>query len=309
MAVDWAKLKLFDCVAEAGSFTEGARRLHMSQPALSRQIASLEESLGAKLFHRHARGLVLTHEGEQLHESTREVSDRIDRTMMGIEASRARPTGEVRLATTVSFGSTWLARQMGDFVELYPDVTVQLILADEETDLARREADCAIRFHAPHQSDLIRKALAPVHYRVCGSPEYLERYGEPQTLDDLAGHRIVSYGPSAPTLIRGVNWLSQAGEGSTLHAPVLTINNIFGILQAVETGVGLAVLPSYLIQFSRRVRVVLPAAPAPMFRTFFCYPSELRRSLRIGVLRDFIAERMTAEALNPALGPMPGAHS
>ncbi len=297
MPVDWAKLRLFDSVAEAGSFTEAARRLHMSQPALSRQIASLEATLGAKLFHRHARGLVLTHEGEQLHDSTREVSDRIERTMMGIEASRARPTGEVRLATTVSFGSTWLARQMADFLALYPDITVQLVLSDEETDLARREADCAIRFHAPHQADLIRKALAPVHYRICGSPEYLERYGEPQTLADLASHRIVAYGPTAPSLIRGVNWLTEAGDAGAAHAPVLTINNIFGILQAVETGVGLAALPNYLVQFSSKLRVVLPDAPAPMFRTYFCYPSELRRSLRIGALRDFIAERMTPRAL------------
>ena len=297
MPVDWAKLKLFDCVAEAGSFTEGARRLHMSQPALSRQIAALEDSLGAKLFHRHARGLVLTHEGEQLHESTREVSDRIERTTMGIEASRARPTGEVRLATTVSFGSTWLARHMGEFLTRYPDVTVQLVLCDEETDLSRREADCAIRFVTPHQSDLIRKALAPVHYRICGSPEYLERYGEPTSLADLSRHRIVAYGPSAPSLIRGVNWLTDTGDNAGAHAPVLTINNIFGILQAVETGVGLAVLPSYLLPFAAKLRVVLPDAPAPMFRTWFCYPSELRRSLRIAALRDFIAERMTPAAL------------
>jgi len=298
VSVDWEKLKLFDCVAEAGSFTEAARRLHMSQPALSRQIAALEESVGAKLFHRHARGLVLTHEGEQLHDSTREVSDRIERTMMGIEASRARPTGEVRLATTVSFGSTWLARQMGDFLALYPDISVQLVLSDEETDLARREADCAIRFHAPHQSDLIRRALAPVHYRICASSAYLEKHGEPAILSDLAQHRIVAYGPRAPALIRGVNWLVE-GDRVGAHPPVLTINNIFGILQAVETGVGIAVLPSYLIQFSPLVRVILPDAPAPMFRTYFCYPSELRRSLRIGALRDFVSERMTVDRLNP----------
>ncbi len=297
MPVDWAKLRLFDTVADAGSFTEAARRLHMSQPALSRQIAGLEESVGAKLFHRHARGLVLTHEGEQLHDSTRDVSERIERTIMGIEASRERPTGEVRLATTVSFGSTWLARHMGEFLALYPDIAVQLVLADEETDLSRREADCAIRFHAPHQSDLIRKALAPVHYRICGSPAYFERYGEPTSLEDLAHHRIVAYGPTAPSLIRGVNWLTEAGDSGGTHAPVLTINNIFGILQAVETGVGLAVLPSYLVQFSDKVRVVLPDAPAPMFRTYFCYPSELRRSVRIGVLRDFLAARMTPRAL------------
>jgi DNA-binding transcriptional LysR family regulator len=187
---------------------------------------------------------------------------------------------------------------MGDFLALYPDISVQLVLSDEETDLARREADCAIRFHAPHQSDLIRRALAPVHYRICASSAYLEKHGEPAILSDLAQHRIVAYGPRAPALIRGVNWLVE-GDRMGAHPPVLTINNIFGILQAVETGVGIAVLPSYLIQFSRLVRVILPDAPAPMFRTYFCYPSELRRSLRIGALRDFVSERMTVDRLNP----------
>ncbi len=297
MPVDWAKLKLFDCVAEAGSFTEGARRLHLSQPALSRQIAALEDSLGAKLFHRHARGLVLTHEGEQLHESTREVSDRIERTTMGIEASRARPTGEVRLATTVSFGSTWLARHMGEFLTQYPDITVQLVLSDEETDLSRREADCAVRFHAPHQSDLVRKALAPVRYLICASPDYLARHGEPKSMDDLDHHRLIAYGPSAPSSISGVNWLVESGGREHPRTPVLTINNIFGILQAVETGVGLAALPSYLMPISGSVQVVLPDAQGPVFRTFFCYPSELRRSLRIAALRDFLSEHMTAERL------------
>lgn len=240
-----------------------------------------------------------THEGEQLRDATRDMLERIERTTMGIEASRERPSGELRIATTVSFGSTWLARRMAEFIALYPDIAVQLVLADDENDLQRREADCAIRFHAPVQTDLVRRALAPVRYRVCGSPEYLAREGVPATLADLARHRIVAYGPTAPGPIRSVNWLVEAGA----HGAVLTINNIFGILQAVEGGAGLAVLPSYLIGFSDRLRVVLPDAPAPVFRTYLCYPAELRRSLRVGALRDFITKRMTPEALD---GP-PGA--
>lgn len=297
MPVDWSKLRLFECVAESGSFTEAARRMHMSQPALSRQIAGLEEQLGAKLFHRHARGLALTHEGEQLHDATRDVSERIDRTRVAIEASRDRPTGEVRLATTVSFGSTWLARQIVDFIDLYPDIRVQLVLADEETDLSRREADCAVRFHPPKQTDLIRKALVPVRYRICASAAYLERHGEPGALDDLEGHRIIAYGSSAPDVLRNLNWLTEAGDRHHPREPTLTINNIFGILQAVETGAGIAALPSYLVQFSGKVRVILSEVQTPVFRTFFVYPPELRGSVRVAVLRDFIVARMTAAAL------------
>ncbi len=298
MQLDWSKLRLFEIVAEAGSFTEAARRLHMSQPAISRQISALEASLGAKLFHRHARGLVLTHEGEQLHEATREMSERIDRVQLAIEGSRDRPSGELRLATTVSFGSTWLARQMRDFLEQYPDIRLRLVLADEESDLSRREADCAVRFHAPHQTDLIRKALATVRYRLCASEEYLQRFGEPTSLAELEGHRLIAYGTTAPETLRNLNWLLEgAGDRGQPREPQLTINNVFGILQAVEAGAGIAALPGYLLATARGVRTILPEAATPIFRTYFVYPSELRRSMRVAAMRDFLSARMAGASL------------
>ena len=300
MQLDWEKLRLFHCVAEAGSFTEAARRLRMSQPALSRQIQALETQLGAKLFHRHARGLAMTHEGEQLHEATREMHDRIERTQQGIEFSRERPTGEIRLTTTVSFGSTWLARELRDFFDLYPDINVDLMLSDDDLDLSKREADVAIRFHAPHQSDHIQKSLAPVRYWLCASPDYLAKHGEPKTVEELDDHRLISYGPLAPNPIRGVNWILDAGHSGPPRVPVLTVNNIFGLLQAIDAGIGIGALPSYLINFSGKVRPILTHAQGPVFRTFFVYPPELRTSVRVAVLRDFIVKRMTAQALDGA---------
>lgn len=301
MQLDWEKLRLFHCVAEAGSFTEAARRLHMSQPALSRQIQALEATLGAKLFHRHARGLATTHEGEQLHDATREMYDRIERTQQGIEFSRERPTGEIRLTTTVSFGSTWLARHLKDFLELYPDINVDLMLSDDDLDLSKREADVAIRFHEPHQSDHIQRALAPVRYWLCASPDYLAKHGEPRTSEELDHHRIVAYGSLAPNPIRSVNWILDVGHSGPPRVPVLTVNNIFGLLQAVEAGIGIAALPSYLIHFSGKVRPILPGARGPVFRTFFVYPPELRQSVRVAVLRDFIVKRMTPELIDASV--------
>jgi DNA-binding transcriptional LysR family regulator len=303
MQLDWEKLRLFHFVAEAGSFTEAAKRLHMSQPALSRQIQSLEAQLGAKLFHRHARGLAMTHEGEQLHDATHEMADRIERTQQGIESSRERPTGEIRLTTTVSFGSTWLARHLKDFLDLYPDINVDLILSDDDLDLSKREADVAIRFHIPHQSDHIQRPLAPVRYWLCASPEYLAKHGEPASVEELDRHRVVAYGPLAPTIIRGVNWILDVGHSGPPRTPVLTVNNIFGLLQACEAGIGIAALPSYVIHFSGKVRPILTDTQGPVFRTFFVYPPELKRSVRVAVLRDFIVKRMTSELLDGTLLP------
>lgn len=296
--LDWEKLRLFDTVAEAGSFTEAARRLHMSQPALSRQIAALEESLGAKLFHRHARGLAMTHEGEQLRSATADVHERIDRAAQAIDASRDRPTGAIRLTTTVSFGSTWLARQLGDFLDLYPDISVHLMLGDADLDLAKREADVAIRFHRPFQSELMQRPLAGIRHYLVASPDYIARHGEPKSIADLEQHRLIAYGDAAPDYLKGINWILELGQEGSPRAAALTINNSHGVLQAVEAGAGIAALPSYLIKFSGKVKVVLPELEGPVFRTFFTYPSELRRSLRIAALRDFLVERMTSEALD-----------
>lgn len=293
MPFDWDKLRLFNTVADSGSFTEGARRLKLSQPALSRQIIALEEGLGAKLFHRHARGLALTNEGEQLFRTTRHMLDEIERARMGIEATRNRPTGEIRLTTTVSFGSTWLTKRLAEFLEQYPDIRVSLLLSDEEVDLARREADCAIRFHQPHQADLIQKPLVRIRHRLVASHAYLARHGEPRSADELVNHRMIAYGPEAPAYLRSINWaLELAGN----RPPALAVNNSFGVLQAVTAGAGIAALPTYLIEVGGdRVKTILPEVQGTSFQTYFVYPSELRGSVRVAALRDFLVRVMTPE--------------
>ncbi len=300
--VDWDKLRLFHLVAAAGSFTEGARRLKLSQPALSRQIIALEESLGAKLFHRHARGLALTNEGEQLRAATARIADDVERTRSMIEATRNRPTGEIKLTTTVSFGSSWLPVQLKDFLDLYPDIRVSLVLSDEERDLARHEADCAIRFHKPHQADLIQRPMALIRHRLCASYDYIDKHGEPKTQADLMNHRLLAYGPEAPAYLRSVNWALELGHDGPARAPAMTINNSFGLLQAVEAGIGIAALPTYLVRHSGRVKVLLPELRGAAFQTYFVYASELRGMVRLAALRDFLVERMIPANLGDLSG-------
>lgn len=298
MPVDWSRLKLFKAVAEAGSLTEAARRLGMSQPALSRQIQQIEAEAGAALFHRHARGLALTHEGEQLLAASRDMAERMDAAERAIQVSRNRPTGEIRLTTTVSFGSTWLMTALAPFLARYPELKLRLILADDDLDLAQRQADVAIRFHAPKQADLMQRPLASVTQHICASPEYLARHGAPETVEALDHHRLIAYGDQAPPPIRDVNWLLRVGRGGGgEREPVLTVNNLYGVMQAAEAGIGLAVLPSYLLRYSGRLVTVLGHVTGPTFQVYFVYPGELRRSVRIAVLRDFLVDVMKPEAL------------
>lgn len=297
MALDWDKLRLFNHVADAGSFTEAARGLQLSQPALSRQIIALEEALDAKLFHRHARGLALTHEGEQLREATRRIIDEIERARSSIERTRNHPSGDLKVTTTVSFGSTWLTRQLVEFMDLYPEIRLSLILSDEEVDLSRHEADCAIRFHRPHQADLIQRPLATIRHWLCASSAYLEKHGEPKSLSDLLQHRMIAYGPEVPPHLSGLNWALELGHYGPPRKPDIAINSSIGVLQAVEAGAGVAALPSYLIRLSKQVKVILPDIDGATFQTYFVYPSELRGSVRVAALRDFLVKRMTRENL------------
>src|ERR1700757_5080455 len=173
--IDWDKLRVFHAVAEAGSFTHAGDTLNLSQSAVSRQISALEEALQVPLFHRHARGLILTEQGEALNRTVREVFAKLAMTEALLTESREKPAGRLKVTTTVGFGSSWLAERLQAFLEAYPDVSISLLLEDSDLDLAMREADVAIRMHPPKQPDLVQLHLMTIEYQVCASPEYLKR--------------------------------------------------------------------------------------------------------------------------------------
>lgn len=291
--MDWNRLKVFHAVAEAGSFTRAGEVLNLSQSAISRQISALEHELGTTLFHRHARGLSLTEQGESLYRTAHDVSAKLAMTEAVLGESRERPTGKLKITTTVGFGSTWLTPRIGEFLELYPEITVDVVLDDRLLDLSMREADIAIRMRPPTQADLIQRRLLTVHNHLYASPTYLKRYGTPRDLADLKNHKLVTYGEDTPPPVSEINWLQLAGRKQGLQLePILTVNNVYGLLLAVESGVGIASLPDYMIEDHPRVVRVLPDVEAPHFDTFFVYPDELRDSKKIMVFRDFLLNKV-----------------
>ncbi|CAA7627604.1 LysR family transcriptional regulator [Magnetospirillum sp. SS-4] len=297
--MDWDKLRVFHAVSEAGSFTHAGEVLNLSQSAVSRQISALEESLNLPLFHRHARGLILTEQGELLYKTAREVFSRLAMTEALLTESRERAQGPLKITTTVAFGSLWLTPRIKDFLDLYPDIAVTMVLFDGELDLAMREADVAIRMMPPRQPDLIQRHLLSMHYSVYAAPAYLEKYGTPKSADDLDRHRIIVYGDdtrvAAP--VSNVNWLLEAGASPDRpRKPVLEVNNIYGIYRAVKSGLGIAAMPDYLSSETDSLVQILPELKGPKVETYFVYPEELRNSKRITVFRDFLLSKI-AETL------------
>lgn len=290
--MDWDKLRVFHAVAEAGSFTHAGDTLNLSQSAVSRQISALEEALQVPLFHRHARGLILTEQGESLNRTVREVFAKLAMTEALLSESKDHPTGRLKVTTTTAFGATWLAGRIKEFLDLYPDITMSLVLDDTELDLAMREADVAIRLHPPRQPDLVQRHLLTIGYRVMASPEYLKRHGTPQTAEDLDQHRLVVFGEHRPP-VEGINWLLDAGrKPGTARKPILEMNSITGMLRAVASGVGLAALPDYMKAETSNLVHVLPDLKAPTIEAFFVYPEELRNSKRVAVFRDFLLAKI-----------------
>jgi DNA-binding transcriptional LysR family regulator len=294
--MDWDKLRVFHAVAEAGSFTHAGDALNLSQSAVSRQISGLEESLQVPLFHRHARGLILTEQGELLFRTARDVFAKLSMTEAMLSESKERPKGPLKVTTTVGFGSTWLTPRIREFLELYPEINLTLLLDDGELDLSMREADVAIRMSPPRQPDLVQRHLLTVKSGAFASPDYIKKYGVPAQPEDLDDHRIVIYGddtrPPSPT----VNWLHDAGmRPGTERRPILKVNNIYGIFRAVQSGLGIGSIPNYMVQETGELVRVLPELAGPTIDAYFVYPEELRPSKRIAVFRDFLI-RKVAEA-------------
>jgi len=294
--MDWDKLRIFHAVAEAGSFTHAGESLHLSQSAVSRQVAGLEDSLNAALFHRHARGLKLTEQGELLFDTVHDVFAKLAMTEAQIMENREKPQGPLKINTTVAFGSVWLTSRIKTFVDHYPDIDVSLVLADNELDLSMREADAAIRMTTPTQPDLIQRHLMTMDYHVFAAPGYLKRYGMPKTVDDLDNHRLIVYGDDARPPVADLNWLLTAGKGpDEARRPTLKVSNIYGIFRAVQSGVGIAALPDYMSREAGNLVEILPELRGPSIEAFFVYPEELKNSKRIIVLRDFLLAQVKAD--------------
>ena len=295
MPIDWDKLRVFHAVAEAGSFTHAGEKLNLSQSAISRQISALEQSLGTPMFHRHARGLLLTEQGETLLETARSVFSQLARVQAQLAENKQRPQGPLKVSTTVAFGSVFLAPRMKEFVTQYPEIDVSLVLADTELDLSMRQADVAIRLTPPTQPDLVQRHLMTLRYRVYAAPEYLQQNGMPKSPKDLDKHKIVVYGDDARPPAMNLNWLLAAGrKDGSVRNPVLRLNSIYGILRAVQSGLGVGALPEYMGRELGSLVEILPELEGPELDMFFVYPEELRESARIGVFRDFIVAKLAA---------------
>lgn len=287
--MDWDKLRIFHAVSEAGSFTHAGERLNLSQSAVSRQISTLEESIGVSLFHRHARGLILTEQGELLSKAAKDIFGKLSMIEGQLQDSKQRPEGPLRITAAEFIGTTWIAPALSTLRDEHPNIQLTMLLDDRILNLNMREADAAIRLHKPEQPDLIQRQLATLNFHIYATKAYLDKHGTPETAKDLTSHTLIGFPEGATPTFSDQNWLlTTANIDAGSQNNVIMMNSLFAIYQAVRNGAGLAALPDYLAQRDDDLQIVLPDMKAPSVNMYFVYPEERKHSSRLSIFRDFL---------------------
>lgn len=295
--MDWDRLRVFHAVAQAGSFTHAGEALGLSQSAVSRQISTFEDSIGVALFTRHARGLILTEQGELLARTAQDVFAKLAMVEGQLSDSRQSPDGVLNVTVAEFIGSTWLAPRLKDFHAANPGIRLTLLLDDRIYNLGLREADAAIRLYKPDQPELIQRPLATIGFQICAAKSYLKARGMPQNAGDLKNHTLIGHPPGLPAPFPDPNWLFRMAETAPeTHPDSLMINSIHGTLNAACAGMGIAALPSWLIGERKDLTPILPDLAHPGIPMYFVYPEERRNSMRIGVFRDYLIDKIAATA-------------
>ena len=291
--MNWDKLKIFHTVAEAGNFTKATYVLNLSQSAISRQIQSLERDLKTHLFERHARGLSLTENGEYLFKTAHEVISKLRDVESTLIDKKNKPSGKLTVTTFVSFGTTWLTPRIQEFMKINPEIEVELIFDDKELDLSTRQADIGIWARRPKQLNYIQKKLIDINYHIYGSTKYLEEHGHPKNISDLNKHKFISYGKGAPSPVFNPDWALKLGlKENKKRKPIMKVNSVYGLLLAVQSGVGLAALPDYMTINIQNIIKILPDVEGPLTETHFVYPPSLKNSAKVKAFRNFLFSKI-----------------
>ena len=299
IAFDWNQVRAFLVTAEEGSLSAAARALGLTQPTIGRQVAALEEALGLTLFDRVGKALNLTPAGQELLGYVRamgEAAHGVSRAASGQSQAVAGPVSITASDVTSAFLLPPIIAAIRDEA---PGIEVTVIAANDLRDIARREADIAIRHVRPEQPDLIARALPDSEARLYAAPAYLDRAGRPKTVEDLARLNLVGF--QDPT--RLLELLTSFGVQLTpAHFGTRSDSGLV-FWEMVRQGLGAGVMSSTVARMTGGVEVVLPALPPVQFSTWLTTHRELHTSRRIRLVFDRLAEALSRAAGNGRTGP------
>lgn len=293
ISFDWNQIRAFLATVEEGSFSAASRVTGQTQPTLGRQIASLEEQLGITLFERIGRSLVLTDAGAQLVDHVRDMADAASRISLAASGQSKGIEGLVRISASDVLAAHGIPKLLSRLAKTAPQISVEVVAANEVSDLQRREADIAVRHIRPTQPDLIARKLTDAKAHLYAAPSYLKTYGTPSRLDDLAGHNLISYGDPKQML----GHLNGYGMNLTVeNFRYYSENGMVGWAM-VKEGLGLGIMSQSVALETPDVVRVLPDLFEAEFPVWLATHRELQTSARIRLVFDALADVLEELAL------------
>lgn len=292
-------MRIFSRVAEAGSFTDVARELNLTQPTVSKQISALEERLGTRLVNRTTRSLTLTDDGRQFYEHSRQILEALGEAEAAIGKGRSAPSGMIRLGCPVAFGRLHIAPRMARLLDRHSELRVELLMNDGFVDLVEQGIDLAVRVGELADQSLIARRIGTTARVTVASPDYFARRSEPQTPEDLRSHNCIVY-----THLSTVNEWHFEGSAGPIRVRVqgnFRANNSEAVREAVLSGIGVAVTPTWLFRdeiTKGLVKIVLRQFEPTRLPIHAVYPSRRLLSARVRAVIDFLSHEFQ---IDPAL--------
>ncbi len=287
------EMKTFAAVVDGGSFVQAADALVMSKPAVSRHVAELEQRLGVRLLQRTTRKLSLTEEGRLFYGRCKTVLADVEVAEEEITAQSIAVKGLIRVNVPVSFGLWQLAPLWPDFMSRFPDVELDITLADRMVDLVEEGYDLAVRIARLPNSSLVSRKLASTRLVLCASPAYLKKHGRPKQPSDLTAHAVLSYS----LLATGDQWNFDGPDGpvSVTVKPVMRTNSGDTCVAAARKHKGVVLQPSFMVQadlHSGALVELMPGYQSIAFGIFAVYPTRQYVSPKVRALIDFLAKAL-----------------
>ena len=287
------EMKTFAAVVDGGSFVQAADLLGMSKPTVSRYVADLELRLGVRLLQRTTRKLSLTEEGRAFYGRCKTVLADVELAEEEITSKSVAIKGLVRVNVPVSFGLLELAPLWPGFMAQYPDVVLDITLADRVVDLVEEGYDLAVRIARLPNSSLVSRQLASARMVLCASPGYLRKHGKPKHPSDLTQHAVMSYS----LLATGDQWEFEGPEGKVAVTvkPVMRTNSGDTCIAAARMHRGVVFQPSFMVSAdlqSGALVELMPQYRSLEFGIYAVYPTRQHVSPKVRALIDFLAKTM-----------------
>ncbi len=285
------EMEAFATVVDQGGFTDAARKMGISKSAVSKHVSSLEARLGARLLNRTTRRVSPTEIGLAYYDRARRVLNDAGEADALVTSMQSAPSGLLRISVATDFGVNHLSPILGEFLQEFPDITVNMVLNNRYSELISEGFDMAVRVGDQDDSSLRARKLSETSKRMVGSPDYFRKYGRPEKIDDLNDHQLLHYSNQA----NGAVWKIKAPSGEMRQvrtAGWLSVNDGQSLLNAAVSGLGIACLPSYLYADAMRdglIEEAIPELPIETQGIYAVYPPGRFTQPKVRAFIDFLA--------------------